>query len=139
MSEPSLVLDTHVWIWTVNGDDEIQPALREKIAVALRQASVLVPSICVWEVGMLAKRSRIQLSKPLSIWIQEALDLSGFCLAPLCDAVALEAANLPGEFHSDPADCMIIATARINSAVLLTRDRRILEYGKSGYVNVLEA
>lgn len=139
MRDRPLLLDTHVWIWIVNGDHEIKPSLREKVATALKNATVLVPSICIWEIGMLWKHKRIQLAKPLNTWIQEAIEKAGFNIVPLTDSIALESATLPGDFHNDPADCMIVATARVEDAVLVTRDSRILEYGKAGHVNILQS
>ncbi len=86
---------------------------------------------------MLWRKGRIQLTEPMHRWVREALDKSGFLLAPLTDTVAVEAALLPGDFHSDPVDCMIVATARLEKAVLLSRDNRMVAYGKSGHVRVL--
>ncbi|MBI4533120.1 MAG: type II toxin-antitoxin system VapC family toxin [Candidatus Melainabacteria bacterium] len=137
MPESPIVLDTHVWVWAVMGDKNLKPFARELIEQALRKQQVLVPSICIWETGMLWRQGRIQLTEPMHRWVREALDKSGFLLAPLTDAVAVEAALLPGDFHSDPADCMIIATARLEKAILLSRDSRMVAYGKSGHVRVM--
>jgi len=137
MSE-CVVLDTHVWIWIVNGADEIKPAVREKVAGALKGRGVLIPAICVWEIEMLCRKNRIRLAKPISIWMRDALEMPRFRLSSLNDVTALEAASLPGEFHNDPADCMIVATARIENAVLLTADQRIIEYSKAGHVHVFQ-
>lgn len=61
-------------------------------------------------------------------WFAGALEASGIRLLPLTPQIAIEANHLPGEFHRDPADCIITATARIHGATLLTVDRRILAY-----------
>jgi PIN domain nuclease of toxin-antitoxin system len=137
MSEQPLVLDTHVWIWIINGDQTIKASIRLRIQQALKKSRVLVPAICVWEVGMLWKKDRIQLQEPLLNWIRTALDKPGFSLAPITDAIAVESALLPGKFHNDPADCMIVATARLEKAILVTRDTRIIQYGQAGHVDVL--
>ena len=139
MKNKSLVLDTHIWIWSVNGDQNLSPAARERIGKCLGSSAVLIPAISIWELTMLWRKGRVQLTVPVRQWIDDALDKSGFCLAPLNDAVAIESALLPGQFHTDPADCMIVATARIEDAVLLTRDARMLDYGKAGYLEVLPA
>lgn len=139
MLEPSLVLDTHIWIWCVSGDQTIDAGIRQRISLALRKSRVLVPAICVWELGMLWKKERIQLRVPPNDWVRSALDGSGFFLMPLTDAIALESSLLPGKFHSDPADCMIVATARLEKAILVTRDQRIIEYGQAGHVDILKA
>src|SRR5580658_7667279 len=72
-----LALDTHIWIWYVNGS-EIKPKIREIIYQALQHGTVLVPSICVWEIGMLWRNNRIQLAQPVREWIHDALDKTGF-------------------------------------------------------------
>jgi len=137
MPEQPLVLDTHVWIWTINGDQTIKTSVRQKIQSALKRSRVLVSAISVWEVGMLWNKDRIQLQEPLLNWVRTALDKSGFSLAPLTDAIAVESVLLPGQFHNDPADRTIVATARLEKALLLTRDSRIIEYGQSGHVDVV--
>jgi PIN domain nuclease of toxin-antitoxin system len=134
-----IVLDTHVLIWIVNGDaEQIKPHTREKVQAALKDGGVLIPAICVWEIGMLCKKERIRLAKPVSAWIRDALALTRFKLAPLNELIALEAATLPGDFHNDPADCLIVATARVENAVLLTRDQSLIEYGKAGHVHAFQ-
>lgn len=139
MSEQPLVLDTHVWIWAINGDHSMPPSIRKRINLALSKSRVLVPAICVWEVGMLWKKNRIRLKEPLLEWVRTSFEGSGFSPAPLTDEIALESCLLPGTFHSDTADSMIVATARLEKALLLTRDRRILAYGKAGHVDALAA
>jgi PIN domain nuclease of toxin-antitoxin system len=139
MSEPPLVLDTHVWIWVVNGDQSVRASVRQKIRQALETSRVLIPAICIWEVAMLWKRGRIQLREPPINWIRAALEKSGFTLATVTAEIAVESTSLPGNFHNDPADSMIVATSRLENGNLLTRDRRIIDYGKAGHVNVLVA
>lgn len=139
MPERPLVLDTHVWIWTINGDPTITLSTRQKIRLALQKSRVLIPAICVWEVAMLWKRNRIQLREPLLDWVRAALEKSGFSLVPITDTIAVESALLPGKFHNDPADCLIVATARLEKAVLFTRDSRIMEYGRAGHVDIFGA
>jgi PIN domain nuclease of toxin-antitoxin system len=128
-----------VWIWAVTGDQTISPSIRQRIRLSLKKSYVLVPAICVWEVGMLWRKNRIRLKEPLLEWVRTALESSGFSLAPLTGEIAVESCLLPGTFHSDPADSMIVATARLEKALLLTRDSRILEYGRAGHVDALAA
>jgi PIN domain nuclease of toxin-antitoxin system len=124
-------------MWSVNGDETVSSDIRQRIRLACKKSRVLVPVICVWEVSMLWKKGRIQLREPLLEWVRAAFDKSGFLLAPLTETIAVESALLPGRFHSDPADCMIVATARLEKAILVTRDSRIIDYGKDGHVSVL--
>lgn len=137
MVERSLVLDTHVWLWSVAGDSALKSSARQLISTALRKSLVMVPAISVWEIGMLWQRGRIQLSQPVSEWVRGAIEKSGFTLLPLDAAIALESTMLPGTLHSDPADCMIVASARLHNALLLTRDAKIIKYGNLGHVDTV--
>jgi PIN domain nuclease of toxin-antitoxin system len=131
-----IVLDTHVWIWLINGSSELKPKVRTWIDKAAADGPILIPSICLWEVAMLASRGKIVTNKPVLQWLNEAITAPATLLAPLSSEVATESCNLPGVFHNDPADRLIVATARVEKAVLVTRDSRILEYGLSGNVKV---
>ena len=134
-----LVLDTHVWIWLVAGDPTLPAGARDAIEAAAADGSVLVPAISVWEVALLESRGRIVLDRPRTQWVSEALAAPGLALAPLTPEVAVESCRLPAPFHDDPADRMIVATARAAGATLVTRDKRILDYGARGHVAVFGA
>ena len=84
----------------------------------------------------LQKAGCISLRQPTDQWMAEALASPGIMLAPLTPDILCESVMLPGDFHKDPADRMIVATARIMKANLFTRDRKILEYAQQGLVNV---
>lgn len=135
----ALLLDTHVWIWLVNGD----PALAGEALAAIERAaaagSVLVSAISVWEVAMLEAKGRIVLAKACVQWVKEALLAPGLALAPLTPEIAVESCQLPGALHDDPADRIIVATARVADATLVTKDERIFAYGAAGHVPVLAA
>jgi len=77
---------------------------------------------------VLFHKQRLQLSTTPDIWMERALKDTGFTLVQLSPSIALGAYQLPGEFHSDPADRLIVATARYLNATLLTKDQKILEY-----------
>ena len=134
-----LVLDTHVWIWLVAGDPTLSAGARDVIEAAAADGSVLVSAISAWEVALLDSRGRIVLDKPCTQWVSEALAAPGLALAPLTPEVAVESCRLPAPFHDDPADRMIVATARTAGATLVTRDKRILDYGARGHVAVFSA
>ena len=134
-----LVLDTHAWIWLVAGDPALSPAARRAIEQAAAGGSVLVAAISVWEVALLEAKGRIVLGKPCRQWVADALAAPGLSLATLSPDVAVESVHMPGPFHDDTADRIIVATARAAGAALVTRDRRILDYGAQGHVAVLRA
>lgn len=88
---------------------------------------------------MLASRDWIELDKPTTEWIEQALLAPGLSLEPLSAAIAVASCHLPDGFRSDPADHIIVATARVTGAVLMTRDRRILDYAARGHVAAVAA
>jgi PIN domain nuclease of toxin-antitoxin system len=132
-----LLLDTHIWIWLVEDDPRLSFDLSDRIEEVAGNGSIYVSAISLWETCMLMERGRISLSKSPTRWLDEALALPGFSLAPLTPAIALDSAALPGGFRSDPADHLIVATGRVLDAPVVTVDRRIVDYGHSGFVQVL--
>jgi PIN domain nuclease of toxin-antitoxin system len=135
-----LLLDTHIRIWLLNGDPALRgsPAL-PAIEAAAQQAQIGVAVISVWEVGMLEAKSRIVLPMDGRLWVEKALGAPGVRLIPLSPDIAMQSTRLPGTFHGDPADRMLVATARCEGCVLVTRDQRILDYGAQGLLRVLAA
>lgn len=93
-----------------------------------RSEAALVSAISVWEVAMLVAKRRIQLDRPVELWVDVALALPGVLLAPLEPVIAVRSTKLPGEFHPDPADRIIVATALEHAAPILTPDDRIRSY-----------
>lgn len=88
---------------------------------------------------MLESKGRLTLSRPIDDWVREASRAPGLRVAELSADVAIDSTRLPGEPHGDPADRMIIATARTAGAAVVTADRRIVQYGAAGHVQVLDA
>ncbi len=122
-----LLLDTHVWIWSIHNDSRLSRAHRALLEQA-EASDIGVSAISCWEITKLVSQRRLTLHRPMPEWFEGALNASGIRLLGLTPQVAIEANHLPGEFHRDPADSIIVATARIHSAKLLTVDRRILSY-----------
>jgi PIN domain nuclease of toxin-antitoxin system len=130
-----LLLDTHYWIWLQLGVPErLTLRVRETIQEAAAHGSLFVSVISVWELGMLESKGRIRLRVSCEQWVQEALATPGLALAPFTPAIALESSRLPGTFHGDPADRIIIATARAMGARLLTTDLKLRAYGRQHHV-----
>jgi PIN domain nuclease of toxin-antitoxin system len=135
----ALLLDTHIWLWFAEGNaTRLPPASVRKLDDARKQDGLLVSAISVWEIGVLHAKGRVQLSAPLRDWVNNALAPAGIGLLPLDAETASESTLLPGEGHGDPADRFLIAAARTKGVILATRDENIVEYGKAGYVRVLE-
>ena len=133
-SDRGILLDTHTWIWLCAGSTELSTDTITYINLAGSKGKVFVSAISVWELSMLVAKNRITLAKPINQWVKESLAQPGVNLSLLTPEVAIESSFLPGGFHGDPADRMIVATARLNDLTLLTRDHKILSYGENGYV-----
>jgi PIN domain nuclease of toxin-antitoxin system len=137
-SEPQrLMLDTHVWIWLVSGADQLRAAAREMIGRVLSRGNVGIAVMTVWEIAQLAARNRLALGMPTLQWVEQAIASSGVPVEPLTPQIAVACNELPDPFHRDPADQMIVATARVTNAVLMTRDRRILDYAARGHLTTI--
>ena len=134
-----VLLDTHVWIWLLNGSERLGPKARKAIQRSLTEEAVLVSAISPWEVAMLVSKGRLVLDRDVGEWVQTALFLPGIRLEPLSPEVAVASTGLPGTIHSDPADRMIAATARHLGSTLITADQPLLDYGKAGHLKTLKA
>jgi PIN domain nuclease of toxin-antitoxin system len=120
-----IVLDTHAWLWWVNGDASLSRKAEKEIRAARR---IGVSAVSCLEVAVAEARGRIELDRPALVWLGEALALPRVELLPLTPAVAVKASRFGRDFPGDPADRVIAATAQVESAVLVTRDSRIREY-----------
>ena len=132
-----LLLDTHVLVWLMNGEETLSLEARALIKNTCKQHCLVVASISVWEIGMLQSKGKISLIHPLHRWIKKVSSLRYIKMTPLSAEIAIESCELPGEFHGDPADRMIVATARVFDIPLMTRDKKIEDYGKQGYIKVV--
>jgi len=138
MPTNNLLLDTHIFIWLMNGDSNLSKKAQQLIEKAHKNGNLFISAISIWEVSMLEEKQRIVLNKPCLEWIKSALHY-GIQLSPLSPEIAVESCHLPQYAAGDPADRIIIATARIESLLLLTCDERILMYGKQNLVSTFNA
>ena len=136
---PLLLLDTHVWFWFAVGRTErLNASVHKKISAAAHGGKLAVSAISVWEIGMLEAKGRITLGMSCEKWVTTALALPGLRLIGLEPEIAIASSRLPGETHGDPSDRILAATARARDAVLATADERLVEYGKAGFMRVLD-
>lgn len=134
----NLLLDTHIFLWLLAGSDQLSEKARQSIEKCTNnEGQIMISAISIWEIGMLSQKGRIVLKEPALQWVQEALKAPYVKLAPLLPEIAIESCDLPGEFHGDPADRIIVATSRVLNAPLLTKDERIHLYAKDGYLECL--
>lgn len=138
-AEPSLLLDTHIWLWLACGiPGKIGPGTLKIIEQAGKRRTLFVSIISVWEIALLESKRRIALPMPTQKWMARALDNPEIKLVGLDEPeIVLDSCRLPEEFHADPADRFLVATARARNAILVTADQRILDYSKLGHVKTL--
>jgi PIN domain nuclease of toxin-antitoxin system len=122
-----IILDTHIWVWWVHGDASL-PAKARTLIDSSEQTAIGVSAISCWEVAKLVERQRLSLPCPVFDWIEQALSYPGVQLLELSPRICAESTQLPGIFHRDPADQIIVATARIFDVPLVTVDDKILAY-----------
>ena len=122
-----ILLDTHVWFWSITEPDRLS-----KSAYSLIKRTPVderaIASISIWEFAMMVSKGRIQMKMSPEQWLDHATEKTGIQILELTPKVAIESCQLPGSFHADPADRIIVATARINGATLITKDKKILAY-----------
>ena len=132
-----IVLDTHILIWLLNSDKKISLKIVDYCTKVSKSNFLLISAISIWEIAMLEKKKRISFFQPISQWVEEVLSLPYIRIVELRPQIAIESCNLPGEFHGDPADRIIIATARILNVPLVTMDRKIIAYSKKEYIRTI--
>jgi PIN domain nuclease of toxin-antitoxin system len=129
-----IVLDTHIWVWWVHSDAKLNED-HLKWLTEHETDGLGISAISTWEVAKLVEYNRLTLPCPIREWFEQALAYPSIRLLNLTWQIALESTQLPGSFHKDPADQMIVATARIYDCPLLTVDEKILNYP---YVKTLQ-
>jgi len=121
-----ILLDTHALIWLDEGNKRLGPSTLQLLNEAHSIGQLSVSAITFWEVAMLIEKRRLEIKIELTAWRKNLLD-SGLLEIPVSGAIGIRASGLKN-FHGDPADCMIAATALEASATLVTADRKILEW-----------
>ncbi len=123
-----IVVDTHALVWWVSGDTALSVSARSAIEQALSDGKLIVSAMTAWEIAMLAKTGRLVLSMDTRQWLDTVAAIEGLRIWPVDMDIALKSVGLPDPFHKDPADRMIVATARALAAPLVTRDEKIRAY-----------
>ena len=126
-----LLLDTHVWIWLINGSPEIDhKQYLNTVQQYARKDAVRISAISIWELAMLVSKKRLSLSKDVSLWVKESLKVNGLAVEALSTDILLESAQMDDSAHGDPADRMILVTAKHIKAAIMTADGQMIEYCK---------
>ena len=119
-----ILLDTHIWIWLSVSQDRLSQAAKKTIHSTSKK---WISAISCWELAKLVEKNRIGFSIPVLNWIRQSLLENDMRIADLSPEVAVESTRLQ-DFHQDPADQIIVATARVLGMPLITSDRRIRSY-----------
>jgi PIN domain nuclease of toxin-antitoxin system len=137
LSLAPFLLDTCAVLWAA--DDQLPDAIGRALSDAYRNAlPTYVSPISAWEIGLLASRGRFRSTASPARWFRRFLEAPGVELAELSVETLVGSSFLPGAPPRDPADRIIIATAREHDLTLVTRDREILAYAKDGHLRALE-
>jgi len=124
-----IVLDTHTLLWWASGDEaQLSQRAQRAIAAELEGGRIMVSSISAWELAMLVAKGRVGLSMDIEEWLSVVSQIEAVSFVPVDNDIAVKSIALPGEFHKDPADRIIVATARKLAAQLVTADDKIRAY-----------
>lgn len=122
------LLDTHSWLWWVTGDQRLSRRAKSEVAGAARRGELWLSMISIWEIAKKVEKGNLGFDRPLVPWLEAAMTVEGLRLWELTPPILVESCRLPQPFHGDPADQMIVASARHHGAILVTKDDRIRRY-----------
>jgi len=137
MNNP-IVLDTHVLLWSLLQPEELPEDIRQRITVAQENSQLLVCSISLWEIAMLKSKRRINIYEPIRDFLESITNINGLSVKDISAEVAAESVQLMDDFHGDPADRIIVSTAKCYGATLFTRDQKILTWASLGHIKSLQ-
>jgi PIN domain nuclease of toxin-antitoxin system len=136
---PSLLLDTHTLVWSINDGPKLGKRAKESIEAAGDEGRILVSAITPWEIALLVSKGRLTLEADVMEWIRDAMTIPGLALVPLAPEIAVASTRLPFEIHGDPADRILVATARHLGATLVSADAALLAFARQGHFVAMDA
>lgn len=123
-----IILDTHILVWLLGQPHKLSKGAKQVIDKAIAKNELRVSAISIWEICMLVKKNRLKLTMDLESWIDKIEELPFLQFIPVDNKVAIKSVLLNDKLHQDPADRIIIATALIFGARLITSDKKIIRY-----------
>ncbi len=133
MNNP-IVLDTHVLLWALLKPEELSENVKHQIDLAQDNSQLFLSSISLWEIAMLKFKKRINIYEPIKDFLESITNIPGVSIKDISPEIASESVLLMDNFHGDPADRIIVATAKCYGATLLTRDQKILTWANLGHI-----
>lgn len=133
-----IMLDTHVLLWVLMDSKEIKDSVKKQIKLAQKNNKLIISSISLWEIAMLYSKKRLDVYEPIEQYLKSISQIDGMQISDISSQIAATSVSLGDDFHGDPADRIISATAKINNATLYTRDKKILAWAKMGGVKFLK-
>ncbi|MGD0860222.1 MAG: type II toxin-antitoxin system VapC family toxin [Terracidiphilus sp.] len=133
----SILLDTCAALWLMGGEPISQESRKAILSAGAAHVGVYVSPFSAWEIGTLIAKQRLQLTLSPEIWFERLLAMPGVRLAELTPMILLASTALPGSPPADPADRIIAATARVQGFVVVTRDRKLLDYAREGHIRAI--
>lgn len=122
------MLDTHAWVWWLSQAPDLPRRVRQRIERSIEEEALYVSSISVWEVTLLVKRGRLELTMEIGDWLGASEALPQVRFVPVDNRIARRSVQLPDPLHSDPADRIIVATTLQLGAALITKDDKLRNY-----------
>lgn len=123
-----ILLDTHIWLWWLHTPEQISERGRTLLTIGENQNALIVSAISVWEIAVKHSNGKLPLPLPVNEWFALAKTRPGITIEPLDPLDAIASTQLPGDFHKDPADRIIVAIAYRRNIELMTCDQKILNY-----------
>jgi PIN domain nuclease of toxin-antitoxin system len=123
-----ILLDTHLWLWLLHEPNQLSSKAKAVIDLEEPQNGLLLSAISVWEIAVKSSIGKLSLPLPINEWYELARTHSGIVIEPLSPLDAIDSTLIPGSFHKDPADRILIAIARRYGISFVTCDAKILNY-----------
>ena len=123
-----MLLDTHAWVWWVTEDRRLSRPAKAAIADAIADHDLWISLMSVWEVAKKVEKRQLVLDRPVDQWLDEAMTVHGLGVWEITRPILVHSCELPQPFHGDPADQILVATARRQGAAMVTRNQQIRRY-----------
>lgn len=123
-----IILDTQAWLWWTHDLSRLSPKVIQLIKNAEQSDGIRVSVISVWEIALKNINGKLILPLQINEWVHQACSYPNLTIELLSVHDAIESTQLPGDFHKDPADRIIVAMTRRHNATLITSDKLILSY-----------